>query len=456
MRPRLLPRDGKLVLTRLHVKGAAADSPKVDRLTALPPELLETIFELAYDSCDPPGPICKAFLPCYCNRCFGLVLINSYAELEGFAKVIAAKPFLGTFTRELRIDCEDDSGDDVKPDELRPHDEDFIRLGRHLPYLETFDLTGSNRSALLALSAAAASTPGFMPSLKSLTLFSPFHACFDPYHPLFLAPLHYYRHLEKLALQTACDPDAGLTSLAPNAYPFAYPPFLLITSVSVSAHFRQAPELVRLLPSLQELHVDDIESDSQVPSVLEAVPNPTALRLLQIRTSKRMTYWRVPSAVERFSGCQSLLLIGFCDCAEPAFFDLLRQLPLRSLEMSSFVLKTDARLLKALISGPTRHGTLEHLILNNVCGEIGKWVTLDNAALARINNDTDLPEGWEEPEWPQTCSEEAVIKLVRAAKASGVRVSGTTIEAIGVAEACEKQRGLIEYLDETGAFEILL
>ncbi|GAA5838187.1 hypothetical protein JCM3766R1_001854 [Sporobolomyces carnicolor] len=96
---------------------------KVDRFSALPPEILDIIFDFARlpfrrDS----GPLSRSLLPCYLRSLYRRVLLVRPGSLPKFASTIEARPALGPLVRGLEVTAWDEpqsSRSEALPDLLR-------------------------------------------------------------------------------------------------------------------------------------------------------------------------------------------------------------------------------------------------------------------------------------------------------------------------------------------------
>jgi hypothetical protein len=105
----------------------------------------------------------------------------------------------------------------------------------------------------------------------------------------------------------------------------------------------------------------------------------------------------------------------------------------------------------SLVGGPNRIKTLRNFVLDSVHGVVGKKFDLGDI----VGSWEDLREGgWQVPDF-NDWKHDKIYQLVEAGDANGIKVSGSTIEAVEVRKACSLELGnrLIISAYQTGSLD---
>ncbi|BGP15026.1 hypothetical protein JCM10213_002829 [Rhodosporidiobolus nylandii] len=403
------------------------DSQATSRLNLLnlPVELVERIFEEAYDSgsFDPiGGPACRALLPLHRRGVFKRIFIQSAGALGKLWGAISQNEQLGQYVESLTVSLEYDAAQG----EL-PRSRDLVRLFSLLPYLSYLRVSSAPKICYLILSPDVASNSSVLPNLRQLHFDSTLPVFSDAFQPLHYAALAYYPSLTRLRLDVRGTCKEDLASRRP------VPAFHLagITDLSLSIDYRSRStcQLLSLFSRLTVLHlVKQRRRHASLAELLAGVPNPSFLRVLQIDGSVESRAWSISESLAAFTSLTSLHLDGNCDMASRAMFDVLRGLPLEDLHLGLLVDPSAAEL-AALVAGAQKHQTLRLLELAHETAVMGTSVEDEglfyDAETGRYGPHPD----WYFPTWTTTFSHNGCARLLEAARQGGVEVSGSTVLA---------------------------
>ncbi|BGP00619.1 hypothetical protein NBRC10513v2_006420 [Rhodotorula toruloides] len=435
-------------------------------LLRLPLELLDAIFEYAYECDQHPEPICRALRAFAEKRCFRDVRVETYQALSSFTATIDRRADLRNMVQTLSLSVtqgsnvirqshgesggredDEDEEDEDEADEDDEDDEDeddqrivtmsqwglLLRRLSNLVYLELSKVDSAFLEVLLDDTLA----PSALQKLSKLRLMDriapPLAA---PWWPGRLAQYSSLRDIDLLDFDVSPSELTGSSGVVlPN-----------ITSFCVSSYELDALPLqdyATLFPNLRRFRIVD-EGDGGFGSILTTIPNN--IRILS--TSSTVEYgfslegpaFPVDRDLERFSQVEELHLSQ--SAFTLAWLDThLRTLAnLRVLHFELWSPVTDAFLL-SLVEGPTRLHRLELLGLGYVDCDRYPTITSSDYELPAEAKDAQhyVFPNWFEPEWPAGCSEAGLAKVVEAAQVNGVRLVGPALEAVGYEAAWNRE-----------------
>ncbi|GAA5965618.1 hypothetical protein JCM3765_004759 [Sporobolomyces pararoseus] len=256
---------------------------QIDRLSRLPPELLDKIFDHAYTPDKPPrGPLSKALLPWFTTGLYRRIKLER-SEKSKFLKLvskISSEPSLGRQIEQLHIECygSDRRGISISRDELGRFFSSLVRLKKlDLGRIdgEVFEYLRDNPSAISSATFPSLGSLRIPNSfdLSGLTSFSALRslhvgATWSDWRPievfsrlpastLVLSRLPALPHLVHLSIASpAVDGDQTAPSLTS-----LYPQLSHVRLVSYSETLQQALPL--LPPDLQQLELIRCEVGDQ-------------------------------------------------------------------------------------------------------------------------------------------------------------------------------------------------
>ncbi|BGP39027.1 hypothetical protein JCM10449v2_002965 [Rhodotorula kratochvilovae] len=421
---------------------------KVDRLRRLPPELLNQIFDKAYAEKPPARPICRALLPFLRERLYRNVVLRNYDQLVCFMWTVVHEAAIGALVKSLDLDFWDDENGEPEPDTLRPSDGEMVGFLCALARLEALEIRGWSRASALVLSPAMANLATFLPSLRRLHLFGVVQGCVDLFQPAQLIVLHYYGQIVDFQARSAYWPVAPPAAVW-KASPVPVPAFSSITRLGADLQLGPAGLLLLLplLPNLADLSLTGVTSTACLDRLLSLLVRPNRIQSLEAEGFIEGGVWGLPGSLLLLTSLQSLEVAFRCVC-DAAFFDVVRRLPIRRLRLADG-LDVKGNDLFDLVSGPSRHQSLVRLVLDTMeSGEVGEWVDRHNFAdYYMFPSDADqLPDSWDEPEWPPSCDSRMVDELARLAEANGVGVAGSTFAALEVQRECDIQYDMLQII----------
>lgn len=214
-------------------------------------------------------------------------------------------------------------------------------------------------------------------------------------------------------------------------------PFEQITSLSFGNTLIKtgAADFLRLGTNLKTLALIEAEKPTFFRSLPSLLPNPSHLEELSLEGSGLEGFysydewygddqpWLFDQTLAQLPSHRTLSLNVRLIDFSPSLFSTLRTLPLRSLELGplSSVAATD--LISLITEGPLKHPSLVKLVLN----------VIDDSEEDRTTSDEEcdrLTGTLIEPNWTRQFSRRGMEQLVKAARAAGVKVTGTALEAL--------------------------
>ncbi|GAA5869922.1 hypothetical protein JCM3774_000529 [Rhodotorula dairenensis] len=421
-----------------------------DRLSRLPAELIQMIFDFAKDSpeqlwpfSDPrPAPKLPAFLRTPINRALGpwttsdgweTLALRTTEDVNVLRNVVEKRPFIAPRIRHLDVTLSD-------PDDIL-FDLYFDQLVAQLSNLETLNLGEIGPGLLDALlNPAAPVLPG---TLRTLILVCDSGTRQDPYHPDQLTELGRLAHLEtlRLDLRSLDTPKGRLRGIASQSV------FSRVKHLEIGLPYKGTSSilsLIPLFPALQSLLVTSSSPSPDLQGVLSALPNPSALQTLCLDASPQKN-WTFSKSLMILTSLQVLGFRGRWQRLGDADFAHLKSLPIRRIEVLS---ETDigALQLQNLITGSNRIPTLKELKLDNLQAEegdrfrrLGPGFTWKHYQRLRAILGT-----WARPQWTYSFSKCLFRALQSAAKTRGVALTGTYSRALSIEADIDRLEGYLK------------
>ncbi|GAA5949681.1 hypothetical protein JCM10213_001352 [Rhodosporidiobolus nylandii] len=411
-----------------------------DRLSALPGEALERIFELAYEGeHTTTGAICRALLPYHRDEHCKRVEVRSAHQLQLLARRLDSGLVRMKAVRRLNFAL---NGWDIREPAV-------VDLCRRLPRLGHLSFSRHCPLVDLILSPSMTARPPLL-HLTHLELAHPydlkgeedFEQLCDPAR---LLPLNSFPSLTSLTLSPFLFDEGGVDSSVIQQWQVTSLPHIrTLTLVGDQMEYNSLAGLVNACTGLQELTLfgQTAERDAAYfDGVLEHISVP--ITSLTFRTEPPSDDSDDPPLF--FFGDDLLprltqlkhLHFGENLRFSHALYDNLRHIP--SLYSLSFAFPTilDARELRSLVSGSTRHPSLRLLTLDTVSlGRRGYRVHVDGGGVLHPKHDAadkHVAPDWIVPEYSDPdprFSSSSVRALVRAGAQNGVTVQGTAVDAL--------------------------
>ncbi|BGP14996.1 hypothetical protein JCM10213v2_002951 [Rhodosporidiobolus nylandii] len=431
-----------LFVIQQPASSAAVDRPSsqastadelVDRLSALPVELIREIFTLARGDGRRAGrafasPLSRQLAPLWYEQVYRDVYLGRAIDYERFLRALHEKPDVAKLVRSLRLS---------KPSPPMPTPPDFD----YAQYQA--DFTEQACAILLALpalrqlrvyrcaplaEAVLTATAGNHLNLEEITFQAPFWRRKHPFDLSSYQRLDLYPRLVSLTLLQLSDdpgvPPPELSSLTPPVI------FTRLTSLYMDFRGQQQDKLGLILSAcsaLQSLSLLDESSNPQgdLLSSLQHLPHPSGIVELALASNFPCAPSRVPLILAPFS---NLLHIYFCGKTFHLLddtFTCLSALPLRSVHLGSDT--------KPSPSSATSSLELEHVDAHMV--DLGDP---DPDGLYRnFAGEVILPEGdFDLPLWEDGWSSEVVREMQQAADRAGVKTAGSTFYVPKPSSAC--------------------
>ncbi|GAA6016961.1 hypothetical protein JCM10207_007862 [Rhodosporidiobolus poonsookiae] len=408
-----------------------------DRLSRLPPELLERIFELAFEEGpDPKGPASRALLPFDRAARFKGVTIH---EPDGYVRLldlVTRRPDIGGLVKKLECSYE-------------------ANLRSDFPFLQLFTLL-SNLSALcicdeypppIAEFTFTAAFPLAVPHLKAFNIEMSYDMV-DGWAPARYRHLAALPYLTDLVIRLECSPiNLAAIGLTDETYTF---PCLL--SLELASGFYQRPPdetvpMIKACPSLRTLVLVNWEV-ADYTQALSAAPSSLEHLALGVAVDCEVLEWDTqPVAVDtllpRFPHLTALHL-GPGMFSQTTLLKNLQHLPALSSISFGALAAAGSNLLHRLVSGQSRLPSLKHLKLDMYC-LLHSRGTPEQPVFSLYCGWTGMWRYYDPTADPQQLEPDEAAALVAAAAREGITVDGSVPEAAAqLAEERAKQSGQVE------------
>jgi hypothetical protein len=395
-----------------------------DYLSSLPVETLTAIFRLAYtDTFPASGPISRALLPFDREQRFRRLEVKSMERLRALANIVE-NGGTGQWVKELKMEKVDVPSPALTERQLKS-------FSSSLPHLSLLDLGDGCQSTQRLVLSNSITRAGLREMVK-LSLSDPDEK--NPFEPSLFRLLPSYPSLSSLTVTSAKEwKELVHVKISKKKVD----KLSNIKELSLKSEGADHPLLVERLvdacPSLEALILDT--ASSHQPDYLGVLPLlPTTLTRLELRTRPFYDEFSRPGEIHllRFTSLSSLYL------GEGTFthslFPILRQLPhLTSLGFGKGAIVPVPELV-ALVDSAAPLPNLKTLILDIVEGKRG-WRVFEDGK-GKLHPDahpgSHLGPGWESPRFSVAFGTKAVKDAIRTIEAKGVKVEGTTVEALEI------------------------
>ncbi|BGP19205.1 hypothetical protein JCM10213_002099 [Rhodosporidiobolus nylandii] len=416
-----------------------SSSPTAPPLLRLPVELLEAIFELAYEGGPDGGPVCRTLLPMHRRGLYSAISLTTYAALARLQ--VALSEDNARLVHSLRLKMETDRGG-VSDWYTRQHEaqdfvQNFLLRLTNLKCLRLYYL----RPLYLGTFLTDPRAPLHLTNLRTLELLplvDPF-ALANPLDMLFLQHLHAYSSLTSLSIRVSKHTAHLLYSSSTAA------PADNITSVRLQAsafgrwtvpgHFASA------FPRLRSLELHNNPGNPSDPStfpdfrgLLSVAPVGLTSLVLFTRAPREPVSYPDRSVNEllgRFTNLERLNM-GAASFTPDALGAVLSTLPrLEYLAFQERAPVTD-QLLFSILEPPHRLPALKHLVLKHVFAKYGtrlasvEWKLSPTAAATPFHVYPD----WVAPVWPSGGTSDGIRAAVKSARRAGINIEGSAVQAL--------------------------
>ncbi|BGP52584.1 hypothetical protein JCM8202v2_000139 [Rhodotorula sphaerocarpa] len=383
---------------------------KPDLLSRLPAEMLDFIFREAWTDGRPSGPINRALLPWTDRSHWHTIILKSVDSCERYREICERRPHLPYACDTLRVelDVHKEEIEDEQPTALLP------------PQLCTLSLTCTTGKRQ------------------------------DPYHPSWWQePLSRLPQLEgiRLNLRSSNAPAAKLE--ASEGYSFSQ-----VRRLTVTLPRKGSSSVHLLIASCLNLHGLGLSSAGPAPGfagVLASLTNPSMLNSLELHGYPQRAHDRpiLPLEVRSFVSLHDLKLTGNWEGLSGEDDERLCALPLRHFSLGP---KSEFRpdpFLAHLQGGGLPH--LKTLRFDNVTATRG-WVVGDNIHPEaflwrdRIEQIRCAMKSWKPARWTPVFVRSNAYALREVCRARKIRLEGSIIEALQVADALAGMKDEIKQL----------
>ncbi|BGO90648.1 hypothetical protein NBRC10512_000212 [Rhodotorula toruloides] len=402
---------------------ASPSPPAVDRLSKLPMELLQKIFDDAYATDKPTEPLSRTLLPLFDRCVWRDVKVVGDKRLVAFSATFQTRPSVGRHCRTLKVQhLKSPAVSQASLEAVFANLPNLTKLVVHDDWEMFLDvLLPAGRQALFPFSSSIRHFACLCKTQRA-----------DPYHPAYLGSLASMTNLT--VLQLILRHKSRIKTLRSRAHGGAVPlPPLDVLSVSVShgPSFDSLHLLLQSVPTIKTLVVKHYEEPSSLVKVISALAAPEHVAQLFLITSSTL-HSALPAELKQLAGLKQIIFRGNFSRLGRDSFDVLRALPLERIEVCK---KSDisAIELSLLVDGPRRLSSLKKLKLDNVDGKAGDVadVTYEDVAM-----DFE-PAGWELPMWTSSFGYDDYLDLKMKATKANVAISGTVKNAARVEEKWE-------------------
>jgi len=435
---------------------------QMDRLSLLPNELLDDIFDLVHTEKEPlTGPLSKHLLPSFQRTFYRDILLSSYEQLDRLCQTSRRRLDLMRLTCAFKLEIptfENGESEIQTKDPNFPSNDAVFNLLSRLSSLQRLRVSGSSRIASLLLSPPNKSDYPFFSTLVNLQLKASFESHRDPFEYLLLSSLPQYQLLEALVLDTTqhtphLTPVARNTGGIDKSRPFS-PHLRAIALQGPLAASEYAGMIIASIPSMAYLRIlNTADSFPGMRELLAQVQQPHQVEFLallmpngEIAAGTNQILSSALTPLRLFTHLRAIQLD-----IDVSFEEVMSALPSPPLEHIELLDACDFSIstLTKVVSGSTKVQTLKELVLNNVDAVRGKPVPREftREELAKSNLE-DL--GWELAEWTDEFSREGLKEFLALAKKEEIEVTGDAVESLKIEEEWEEEmeyyRSVVESL----------
>ncbi|GAA5869832.1 hypothetical protein JCM3774_000508 [Rhodotorula dairenensis] len=379
-----------------------------DRFSTLAPELLRRIFSFAYEEeGDRPAkaPLSRSLRPFYDAIAFKSIRIHDRPRCQALVKTITTRPALGCAVRAVHVS----NSAAATPLET----DDICALLRLLPNLHAFAIRVHDSACLEAVFPLREGAQTSLPkTLKSLDVSS---------------------SQPSVALDF---PGGSKASVDPSLADYSLPN---LGSLSVGVHDASSSgALLESFPHLRKLTLRDQHSTltCDFSPILARIRSPEEIVELSLEASPPHG-WRFPNELTSLRSLQTLELSGNFQQVTTRDYGVLRLAPISTLRVNKDC-DISAAALKALLGSRGGCPTLKTLNLDNLSAAYPEGVKAGDVSGGRfyLCDRAGGPEEakeflweWTLPQWTTKFSASAYNRLVKAAAAHDVTLTGSTVLA---------------------------
>ncbi|KAK4334267.1 hypothetical protein RTBOTA2_003003 [Rhodotorula toruloides] len=399
-----------------HQVEASPSPPAVDRLSKLPMELLQKIFDDAYASDKPTEPLSRTLLPLFDRCVWRDVKVVGDKRLAAFCATFQTRPSVGRHCRSLNIEhlkspaASHDSLETVFANVpnltmLVVHDDWDMFLDVLLP---------AGRQALCPFSSTMRHFACLCKTQRA-----------DPYNPAYLASLASMTGLTVLELIFQHKSPVKPSSTPSTGGPVKLAPLdSLAVSVSQGQSLDSLRSLVQSVPSVRKLAIMHSEEPSSLEKLIPALAAPERLQhlaLLACAVGRRA----LPAKLKQLTRLKHITFHGDFSHLARDSCDVLRALPLERIEVGRNSNISSVELI-ALLTGDTRLPSLKRLRLDNVEGVVGGAIVSHSDI-----DDGGVRCGWVLPRWTRSFRKVDRHGLINA----GIKITGSFLRACDTEDA---------------------
>ncbi|GAA5833666.1 hypothetical protein JCM5353_006604 [Sporobolomyces roseus] len=392
---------------------------QVDRLSLLPNELLDHIFDLAH-SIDTPstGPLSKHHLPFYITGIYRRISLTKPINIAKLVRKIGESPDLAKQVKTLHVDAEEVNTGVIEAIES-PKIEHFFRQLVHLEWLDLGTDHYEWLDQLISTQSPALSTP-----LRHINSGA-------PSGPQPLVDFTSFTTLRSLHVTTYRNNYRAFDTSAHPALP-------LLTHLTISGVYAESLSIASfciLCPALTHLTLNGTSPD--YTSLLEILPASLVSLELRFENSHYGDAAPCDQELSRFTALRHLSIGHHLFSYDlPTYLDSL--IALESLELGEGHVSTDG-----LIGLLTKLPSLRHLKLDLFEGSIGTRLEIDATGSTEAKGlpaeGERIADDWVVPDFVRFEGDgttlEAARKMLGEVHDAGVQVEGTILEAVNVMEA---------------------
>ncbi|GAA5955748.1 hypothetical protein JCM8115_006841 [Rhodotorula mucilaginosa] len=399
---------------------APATPAQPHRLSKLPTELLDMIFDDAWAKQRPSGPINRALCPFYDRFAWRSIRIDSPARLARFFELTDKRTHLGQLCEELLVQLHPAELDRATLTGLLGRTPNLKKLVLADLASEVFEhVLNGTKSSLLPR------------HLRKLDLWCTTGDRKDPYHPTNWLLLNDLKSLNQLAL----DLRSTGTPIGLIKSKNELPTWSGITDLEIGLPQKGRSSVLQLIACFPNLRRLQLSSTSSVPDFagpLAALQDPGSLQALVLIGNPKKG-WTVPDEIEQLTSLRDLKLVGHWQHLPSTDFDRIGDLPLRRFELGP---KSDLPL-ELFLSAVLRHGcpTLEAVHFDNLTSRVGYKVKkrdLPFTSEGKIRKIRKSLRTWRNGKWTKTFSAVLFEEVVHECQHRNISVSGTSLQALYV------------------------
>ena len=391
-----------------------------DRLSKLPTELLDMIFDDAWAKQRPSGPINRALCPFYDRFAWRSIRIDSPERLERFLELMVKRTHLGSLCEDLEVQLKPEELDVATLTVLLGRTPNLKKLALADLASEVFDhvLNGTKNNLLPV-------------HLRKLDLKCSTGGRKDPYHPTNWSLLTDLTSLNELALdlRSAETPTGRIQSKK------ELPVWPSIAHLEVGLPQKGRSSVLQLIasfPNLARLQLSSTSPIPDFPGALAAVQNPGSLRELVLEADPKKG-WTLPDELDQLTSLYTLKLVGDWHRLAPTDIDRICDLPLRRFELGP-----DSDLCLQSFYGALQLGklpTLQELHFDNLTCRFGTEVYDEDLPWSwerQIEEIRDCMYTWHRAKWTRHFQLETFRALENVCSKRNITISGTASRASDV------------------------